>query len=95
MIISIFLSGICMATFAASGVFFLKYWKASKDRFFLFFSVACWLLSIERIALVFLTNQYTAPDHAEVASWIYIFRLLAFAMILIAIVEKNRAKRQP
>jgi hypothetical protein len=87
-----FLSGVSMITLAFCGVFFLKFWKTSKDKFFLFFSVACWLLSLERIVLFFVeaTNHPTGNDLAESGAWVYLIRLLAFALILVAIIEKNR-----
>lgn len=87
-----FVSGIYMATFAASGVFFLKFWRASKDRFFLLFCLACWLLASERVALLFVDGGYQAIPEAvdEARSFVYIFRLFAYALILLAVIEKNR-----
>lgn len=86
-----FISGIYMATFAASGVFFLKFWRASKDRFFLFFCLACWLLSLERVALFFVEGGYSAnPVADEPRTWVYIFRMFAYVLILWAVIDKNR-----
>lgn len=91
---TIFFAGITMATFAAAGLFFLKLWIASRDRLFIFFAGACWLLSLERVAGILVQgildpvpNQYT-----EANSWIYFIRLLAFGMIMIAVIEKNVSK---
>lgn len=87
-----FLSGICMATFAASGLYFLKFWRASSDRFFLFFSFACFILALERVILL-LVREFAAstdPSIAESNSWVYIMRLFAFTMMMIAILDKNR-----
>jgi hypothetical protein len=92
MIGSVFLSGICMATFAFSGIFFLKFWKASHDRFFLFFSLACGLLAAERVVLLFMSDQYSPNYSIEHNPWIYVIRVMAFGLILTAIVEKNRSK---
>lgn len=89
-----FLSGICMASFAASGLFFLKFWRVSKDRFFLFFCFASWILAIERVVLLVVREVYGATANANIAesnSWVYLLRLFAFLLILIAIFEKNRA----
>jgi hypothetical protein len=93
---TLFFSGIAMATFGASGVFFLKFWKASHDRFFLFFAVACWLLSFERVVSLFVNGTLSdvSPAELDASSWVYLIRLLAFAMILIAIVEKNRKAKK-
>lgn len=93
-----FISGIYMATFAASGIFFLKFWRASRDRFFLYFCLACWLLSFERVALLFVEGGYSALPTAasgEARSYVHIIRMLAFALILIAVIRKNRARHRP
>lgn len=89
---TLFLSGIAMATFCASGIFFLKLWKASHDRFFMFFAVGCWLLSLERVVSLFVHGAFNPANITEIetSSWVYLMRLLAFVMILIAILEKNR-----
>lgn len=94
---AVFLSGITMATFAASGVFFLKLWKTSHDRFFLGFAVACWLLSIERVVGLFVTATLESlrSNISESSSWIYLIRLCAFLTILGVIIDKNRSQRGP
>lgn len=89
-----FLNGISVATFAASGVFFLKFWKASRDRFYLLFTAACWLLSFERVVLFFVHDAAASIRSAltEASSWVYLFRLAAFAAILMAVVGRNKSK---
>ncbi len=92
---AVFLSGICMATFAASGVFFLKFWKASRDPFYLHFSIACWLLAFERVVVVtlsYMLNLMTPED--ESGSWIYIIRLVAFLIIFMAVLKKNQSAKK-
>jgi len=87
-----FLSGVCGAAFFASGIFFVKFWLASKDRLFLFFAVATFLLAIERVVLL-VVKEFTFssnPNIAEANSWVYLMRLLAFFLIMAAIVDKNR-----
>ena len=92
---TIFLAGVSMATFGASALFFLKLWRASRDRFFLFFSIACAFLSLERVVGLFVAGTFSSlrADATEFSSWIYLMRLAAFIMILISIVEKNRKKK--
>lgn len=85
-----FLSGIYMATFAASGVIFLKFYKASGDRFFKLFSYACWAIALERVAILFFTHVSANYLEPETQSWVYLFRLAAFVIILFAIVDRNR-----
>lgn len=87
-----FLSGVYMITFAASGLIFLKFFKATGDRFFKYFCFACWMLAIERVALFFIADRYTSKELyvPESETWVYFFRLIAFLLIVYAIVDKNR-----
>ncbi len=91
----LFLAGVRMASFLASSVFFLKFWKASRDRFFLLFSAACCLLAIECVVLSFLVHSnYSAMlSITEANGAVYLMRVCAFIMILLAIIEKNRKNK--
>ncbi|WP_141735534.1 DUF5985 family protein [Oligoflexus tunisiensis] len=82
-----FLSGIYMATFAASGFFFLKFWRRTRDQFFLLFAWACWLIAAERVALLL------AVPEDEPRSVVYFIRLAAFILIIAAIVNKNLQRK--
>lgn len=87
-----FLSGVYIIAFSASGLIFLRFFKATGDRFFKYFCFACWMLAIERIVLFFIAtghvSQTTITPESE--TWVYFFRLFAFLMIVYAIVDKNR-----
>lgn len=72
-----------------AGMFFLQFWRKTKDRFFLLFAVAFWLMALNRGALGFLGRV------SEHAALIYSVRLLAFGLIIVAIVDKNRGARAP
>lgn len=90
-----FLSGIYMITFLSSGLFFLKYYKASGDRFFGLFSGACAMLAVERVVLLILSDPL-ARQPLEIGpreSWVFIFRLVAFMIILFAVIDKNKRQR--
>jgi len=65
-------------------MFFLRFWRKSRDRLFLFFSAAFALLAINWTALA-LTNA------DEPQTMLYLIRLMAFVLILIGIWDKNRA----
>jgi hypothetical protein len=90
-----FLSGISVATFGASALFFHKFWRASHDRLFLAFATACWLIAAERVVALFVdgTREAIATAATETSSWIYLFRLLAFVIILAGVIDKNRATK--
>jgi hypothetical protein len=87
-----FFSGVFMATFAASGLFFLKFWRASRDRFFLYFCIACFLLAAERLILLFVGVHGPQSNLINIEkSWLYLIRLFAFIMISWAVIDKNRS----
>jgi hypothetical protein len=79
-----FLSGAATFGFLLSGLFFLRFWKRTRDGLFLAFAAAFLLLGVGQ-GLLALAN---IP--VEERSWLYLFRLTAFGLILIAIVRKNR-----
>jgi hypothetical protein len=81
----IFISGLVAAGFFVSGLFFLRFWRRTRDGLFISFALAFWLLGLGQ-ALVALTD---IP--VEERSWIYLIRLAAFSLILLAIFRKNRA----
>lgn len=92
MAISFFFAGMAFITFALAGLLFLKLWRASGDRLFKFLCAACWMLSVERVAGV-LTVFYDVSEIAEIhsRSLIYLIRLVAFFLILVSVVDKNRS----
>jgi hypothetical protein len=91
----IFLSGVSFTAFSASALFFYKFWRASHDRFFLCFAIACELIALERFASLFLpaTLESLWTPEAEATYWLYLIRLVAFVLILFAIIDKNRRTR--
>ena len=81
------LAGAMIAAYAVAALFFLKFWRQSRDRLFAWFAGAFALLGVQRLALALL------PPSPSLAVWPYAMRLAAFLLILRAIVEKNRAGR--
>ena len=71
---------------AVAGLFFLRFWRDTGDRLFAIFALAFWLFGVTRLALAYLPD----PDKSEHEIYIYLVRLAAFALILIAVVDKNR-----
>ena len=80
------ISGAIVMGYAVAGLFFLRFWRETRDRLFAIFAAAFWLLGLQRLALAAL------PLAPEEATWLYVARLLAFLLILWAIVDKNRAR---
>lgn len=81
----LFLSGAMVAAYAIVGLFFLRFWRESRDRLFVFFAAAFGLLGLQRLGLTF-----ASPDTPGDSTWLPILRLVAFLVILAAIVDKNR-----
>lgn len=92
--LGVFLSGFASAAFLASALFFLKFWRASRDPFFLGICSAFALLGIERIVGA-AVNAATGNDQEyldDVRRWIYLFRLAAFLILLYSIYRRNRGQ---
>lgn len=79
------MGAIAMAS-AVAGLFFLRFWRETKDRLFLIFAIAFWLLGTTRLGLAL------SPVHAEGQTFWYWVRLAAFVLILVAIADKNRRR---
>lgn len=72
---------------ALVGLFFLRFWRASGDRFFLYFALSFFVEALNRLLMVL-----SGP--ADEAGLIYYMtRLLSYGMILWAILEKNWPRR--
>ncbi|MEZ0326653.1 MAG: DUF5985 family protein [Fimbriimonas sp.] len=82
------LAGAIVMGYFVAGLFFLRFWKRSGDSLFLYFSVAFWILAVQRFALT-LTEERNEDTLAY-----YILRLAAFVLILLAIWNKNRESRK-
>ena len=79
-----FLSGAVSALFLVAALFFLRFWKRTRDGLFLAFALAFFLLGVGQGLL----TLAVVPD--EERSFLYLVRLAAFALILAAIIRKNR-----
>lgn len=80
-----FVAGLLTMGYLVAGLFFLRFWKRSGERLFVFFALAFALLAAQRLGLSLLTSIDSG--------WLYATRLLAFVLLLAGILEKNRASR--
>ena len=80
----LFLSGTVVAGFIVAGLFFLRFWKRTRDGLFIAFALAFWLLGLTQALLAL------SDFPVEERSWLYLLRLAAFALILVSIFWKNR-----
>lgn len=86
MILVAFLSGAVTLGFAIASLFFLRFWRDTRDELFLAFAAAFLLLGAGQAILAL----GGIPD--EQRSWVYLVRLVAFLTIIVAILRKNRAR---
>ena len=79
-----FLLGALIMSDVVLALFFLHYWRVTKDRFFLFFTWSFVLGGTSRLVLaVHLGNDEFEP-------LVYLIRFLSYVIILVAIIDKNR-----
>ena len=78
-----FLLGVIATSSLTAGVFFLKFWRKTRDSLFLAFGLAFVVEGLNRCAILFLTK----PNEGN--PYIYGVRLFAFLLILGAILRKN------
>ena len=79
-----FLSGAVTIGFLIASLFFLRFWKGTRDSLFLAFSLAFLLLGLTQGLLTF------SKDLVEERSWLFLLRLAAFSLILGSVWSKNR-----
>lgn len=82
------LSGVVVSLCLIASLFFWRFWKETKDRLFAFFAGAFDLLGLNYLLLAI------NPRTSEVRPYFYLIRLLAFLLIIIAIIDKNRGDEQ-
>jgi hypothetical protein len=85
-----FLLGMIVMGCLIGGLFFLHFWRKTRDRLFLVFAMAFWLLALNWFLLAATRRDEDRPA-------IYLIRLLAFVLILIGCSISPRAsvRRKP
>ena len=78
--IASFVSGALTMGYLVAALFFARFWRETRDPLFGWFAAAFLLLGIGR-ALLFVV---------EPLEILYVLRLIAFVLIIVAIVAKNR-----
>lgn len=83
-----FLRGALFLGCVVIGLIFLKYWKETRDRLFVFFVAAFWLLGAHWVALTIVDPP------VETKHYLFLLRLAAFLSLLIGVLDKNRRASQ-
>ncbi len=82
---TLILGAIAMAALVAA-LFFLRFWRDTRDRFFLFFAIAFFVEALDRVALGLIAGS---QEHEP---FFYGVRLVTYGLIIAAIVDKNRPR---
>ena len=77
------IAGALAAGYMVAGLFFLKFWRRTRDSLFLAFSAAFGLLALGSALPVMLGTPH------EERGGIYLIRLAAFVLIIVAVLGKN------
>lgn len=83
-----FLIGVISTCSLIAAIFFLKFWRRTRDVLFLAFGVAFLIEGVNRAAVLLVSH----PNEGEPA--IYLVRLVASLIILAAILKKNIEARR-
>jgi hypothetical protein len=78
-----FLRGALVMASLSIALFFLRFWRASSERLFALFSLAFCLLG---------TNWALASLGGPLAAQAHVLRFLAFVVIALAVIDKNRRR---
>ena len=81
------LAGALAMGFAVAGLFFLRFWRKTRDRLFALFALAFFVMAANRIELARSVTRDTWGDR------LYWVRFVAFTLILVAILDKNRPRK--
>ena len=82
----IFAWGVLTTASLVAALFFLRYWRASRERLFGFFSLAFVGMAANWTVLALIDHPVDEARQAHA----YVIRLVAYAILLIGIIDKNR-----
>lgn len=81
-----FMWGVLAMASCVAALFFLRFWRATRERLFVFFALAFAGLTANWLGLAVINHP---TDEAQ-QEYAYIVRLVAFVILLIGIFDKNR-----
>lgn len=80
------LVGMIACASLTAALFFLRFWRHTRDRFFVFFALSFAIEGVNRVVLYL----FVGPN--EEAPVYYLVRLVAYGLIVAAIADKNRRR---
>ena len=78
-----FVTGLIAMGFFVAGLFFLRFWRRTRDVLFAAFAAAFFLFALNQ-SVVALSGL-----EGDERGWIYLIRLAGFTLIIAAILKKN------
>jgi len=81
--LSLFLTGAISVSCLVAALFFLRFWRTTRDRFFIYFAASFALEGVARAGSAFLQLGDNNP-------LFYGVRVVAYGLIIVAIWQKNR-----
>jgi hypothetical protein len=82
-----FLFGAIVLAWIVAGLVFLRFHRRTRDRFFLYFVASFWLEAIDNFCAAVGLRPF-GPDT------VYMIRIVAYVLILVAIFDKNLPRRE-
>jgi hypothetical protein len=79
-----FLQAVNATAALVAALFFMRFWRDNRDSLFGFFSAAFYLLSVSWAILALINPA------AETQAYIYAIRLVAFGLLIVGMINKNR-----
>lgn len=83
-----FLAGAVTLAYLVGGVYFLRFWRLTRERLFLSFAFAFWFLAVNQA----IVSVLGAAD--ERTGYANLLRVIGFLLILYAIVRKNLTRKR-
>lgn len=81
-----FVWGLLTMETAVTALIFMRFWRVSNERLFLYFALAFASMALNWIGLA-IVDPVLESQH-----YTYLFRLLAFVLIIVGILHKNRRR---
>ena len=82
-----FVLGLIVMGYLVAAVFFLRFWRRTRDALFAAFAAAFLLFALNQTLLAL------SGLEDEARGWIYLIRLAGFSLIIVAILWKNVGAR--
>lgn len=79
-----FLLGVIAVTSLMAALYFLRFWRDTRDMLFLAFAAAFFIEGVNRTVRIFFERP------SEASPWVFVVRACAFLIIIAGIIGKNR-----